>query len=353
MNWKKIFIATAAFLFMNSSASAQVVTVQGSGTTELEAIKDAKKIAVEQVLGAFIKSESLMIDQELVFEAVQSRTQGYVTSCEVLKKKSSGGLINVTARVDVSNEPGSALMKDIELVMNLNDPRISVAMEYYGDDNGVNFKKYPAQVEAAIREELIKRGFTHVVDKQGEVDYKIIGRLSVGKAQEIKIPSWRNIGGNDFTPLETGLSRSVSTLNCKIKKVENDEVIGEFQATGDGLDASGNEVSAQSVNLIASSAAQQVREILSREASKVFSSVRIYINASDGDKILKLEEILRQTEGVNGIYVRNFTGGQCIIDADTALTPQNLYQALTQAAGNSLSVQMTGFSSTKLEISLR
>ncbi|MBR4903747.1 MAG: hypothetical protein IKZ53_03680 [Selenomonadaceae bacterium] len=353
MKWKKFFIATAAMFLMNVSASAQIVTVQGSGVSESAAIKDAKRAAVEKVIGTRIQSESLMIDSELIFDAVQSRTAGYVTSCEVINKSSSDGLINITARVDVSDEPGSALMKDVELVMNLNDPRLSVTMEHYGDDGGITFKKYSERCEAAIREELIKRGFTHVVDKQGEVDYVIIGRLSVGQAQEIKIPSWRNIGGNDFTPLETGLSRSISTLDCKIKKVETDEVIGDFQATGDGLDSSSNEVSAQAVNQMASSAAQQVREILSREASKVFSSVKIHVKADDGDKILMLEEILHQTQGVTGVHVRSFKGGQCIIDADTDLTPQNLYRALTAAAGNSLSLQMTGFSSITLEISLR
>ena len=269
MEWKKFFVVVAAIFFMNAPSSAQVVMVEGRGTSESAAIKDAKRVAVEQVIGAQIQSNSLMIDSELVYDTVKTRTAGYVTGCEVISKKSVDGLIEIKARVNVSDEPGSALMKDIELVMSLNDPRIGVVMEYYGDD-GVTLKKYPAQVEAAIREELIKRGFSHVVDG-GEVDYLISGRLTVSAAQEIKIPSWRNIGGNDFTPLETGLSRSVSTLDCKIKRIETSEVIGEFKATGDGVDASGNEVSAQAVNQMASSAAQQVREILSREASKIFS----------------------------------------------------------------------------------
>ena len=269
MEWKKFFVVVAAIFFMNAPSSAQVVMVEGRGTSESAAIKDAKRVAVEQVIGAQIQSNSLMIDSELVYDTVKTRTAGYVTGCEVISKKSVDGLIEIKARVNVSDEPGSALMKDIELVMSLNDPRIGVVMEYYGDD-GVTLKKYPAQVEAAIREELIKRGFSHVVDG-GEVDYLISGRLTVSAAQEIKIPSWRNIGGNDFTPLETGLSRSVSTLDCKIKRVETAEVIGEFKATGDGVDASSNEVSAQAVNQMASSAAQQVREILSREASKIFS----------------------------------------------------------------------------------
>lgn len=353
MNWKKFLIATAMLIFMNASAYAQIVTVQGNGISESAAIKDAKRNAVEQIIGTRVKSDSLMIDSELVFDAVQSRSAGYVTSCEVIKKTSSDGLVEITARVNVSDEPNSALMKDIELVMTLNDPRLGVVVEHYGDDGGETFKKYPVQVEAAIREELLKRGFTHVVDVRGEVDYVIAGRLTVGKAQEIRLPNWRNINDDEFKTLDTGLSRSRAELDCKIKKFDTDEVIGEFHTSGEGTDATGNEVSGQAVRIMASDAAQQVRGILSREASKVFSSVKIVAHTDDGEKILTLEEILNQTQGVNSIYVRSFKNGQCIIDVSTDLTPQNLYRALTQAVGDSLSLQMTGFSSITLEIFLR
>lgn len=273
MIWDKFFAAMFAVFFLSVTASAQIVTVQGSGTSESEAIKDAKRNAVEQVIGAKIQSESMMIDSELVYDTVKTRSAGYVTGCEVVKKNSSGGFVEITARVNVSDEPDSELMKDLELVMTLNDPRISVQMEYYGDDGGETSKKYPAMCEAAIREELIKRGFSHVVDRASEVDYVMIGRLSVEKAREIKLPNWRSIGGDDFRLSETGLSRSTATVDCKIKKVDTDEIVGEFQARGDGMDATGNGVSQEAVSLMASNAAQEVRKILSREASKVFTEV--------------------------------------------------------------------------------
>ncbi|MBR1646670.1 MAG: hypothetical protein IJ685_07815 [Selenomonadaceae bacterium] len=352
MMWKKFFAVMFAAFFLNSSAFAQVVTVQGSGISEDAAIKDAKRAAVETVIGTLIKSRSLMVDFRFVSDAIQSRTQGYVTGCEVIDKKSEGGLITVTAKVDVADAPGSALMNDAELVMSLNDPRLGIVVEYYGDDGGELYKKYPVQVEAAIREELLKRGFTHLVDARGEVDYVVIGRLTVGKAQEIKLPNWRNISGDDFKMLDTGLSRSTATIDCKIKKFDTDEVIGEFHADGNGSDATGNEISAQAVRALATSTAEQVRGLLSREASKVFSSVKIIAHCNDGQKILKLEEFLRQTQGVNNVYVRTFRDGKCIVDVDTGMTPQDLYRALTAVTGEKFPVKLSGFSSITLEISL-
>lgn len=352
MKFKNFFATLAAIFFVTTSAAAQVVTVQGSGLSEDAAIKAAKRAAVEAVVGTLIQSRAMSIDSELIFDAVQSRTQGYVTSCEVIKKTSNGGVIFVTAQVDVSAEPDSALMKDIELVMTLNDPRLGVVVEHYGDDGGETFKKHAVQVAAVIREELIKSGFTHVIDSRGEVDYVIIGQISVGKAQEVRLPDWRNISGSDFKTADTGLSRSTATLDCKLKKFDTDEVIGEFRSQSDATDVTSNELNLQVVTKLATDTAGQVRAILSREASKAFSSVKIIVNVSDGEKVLTLEEILHQTQGVNNVYVRSFRNDQCIVDVGTDLTPQNLYRALVQAAGEKFPVKLSGFSSITLEISL-
>lgn len=53
-------------IFLTVTVAAQVVTVHGSGVSENAAIKDAKRAAVKQVIGTRIKSDSLMVDLELV-----------------------------------------------------------------------------------------------------------------------------------------------------------------------------------------------------------------------------------------------------------------------------------------------
>ena len=52
MNLKKILIGAAAiFSIYAPVANAEVVVVQGSGSTESAAIQDAKRQAVEEVVG--------------------------------------------------------------------------------------------------------------------------------------------------------------------------------------------------------------------------------------------------------------------------------------------------------------
>ena len=170
---KKIFMsALMTVALMCGSAQAQVVNVTGAGISKAEAIKDAKRVAVEQVVGALVKSETNVQNYQLVMDTIKVRAQGYVNSFEILNKKKKGNLVTIEARADVSDAPDSDLMRDVELVMNLNDPRMAVVIDYYGDDGSENFKKYPTMTTAAIREQLIKCGFTHVLDAPVDAERK-------------------------------------------------------------------------------------------------------------------------------------------------------------------------------------
>lgn len=350
---KKALIAMiTAFSLAMPTASAKVVTVDGTGITEDAAIKDAKRIAVEQVAGTSVRAISLTVDLELVFDAINSRTQGYVNSCKVLSKKYDGDVITVTAQVDVSDEPSSSLMKDVEVVMALNDPRLAVVTEHYGDDGGEMYKRYAVMCTAAIREELVKHGFTHVVDNPVNVDYVVLNNLTVGKGRAISIPSWASISNNNMTKVETGLSKYEAIMDGKIKRTDTDEIVGEFHSSGENINLDEGSLDNQAVAKLAANAAQEVRNIFDREARKVFTSVKVIAQGNNGGKVLQLEEYLRQTSNVSSVYVRSFAGGKCVMDVGTDFSPQNLYRALEAVVKDDLNITLQGFSSTVLEVSI-
>ncbi len=353
MNLKKILIGAAAiFSIYAPVANAEVVVVQGSGSTESAAIQDAKRQAVEEVVGVILKSESSMVNFNLVYDAMNVRAQGYVKSFKILNKKKSGEMIDITAQVDISSDQGSELMKDMEVIMSLNDPRLAVVTEYYGDDGGENFKRYAEMCNSAIRQELIKRGFTHVVDKPANVDYIIVGKLTVGKGRAITLPNFNDLSKPQMTQMETGLTKNEAIIDCKIKKADTDEIIGEFHANGSNIGSSSGSLDNQTVLQLAGKAAQEVRTIFNLEASKVFKSVKIVAQSSDSGKLMQLENYLRQVQGVTGVYVRSMSNGKCIIDVSTGLSPQNLHRSLSEVVKNKFPIRLQSFSSTVLEISI-
>ena len=70
---KFLMVALMTVALTCSSAQAQVVTVTGAGTSEAEAIKDAKRVAVEQVVGALVKSETNVQNYQLVMDTIKVR----------------------------------------------------------------------------------------------------------------------------------------------------------------------------------------------------------------------------------------------------------------------------------------
>ena len=103
---------------------------------------------------------------------------------------------------------------------------------------------------------------------------------------------------------------------------------------------------------MAQNAAQEVRNIFNREASKVFSNVKIIAQGNDNEKFMQLEKYLRQTQGVTGVYVRSLNGGKCTIDVSTNFSPQDLYNVLSAVTKEKLPIRLQSFSSTVLEISI-
>lgn len=353
MKWKK-FLASALAVFALSIpvANAEIVTVNGVGASETAAIQDAKRNAVEKVVGTYLQSRSVMQDMELISDAVNTRAQGYVTSCDVISKKDEGGNITITAKVNVSSEPGSELMKDVEVVMALKDPRLAVVTEHYGDDGGETFRRYTEMCNGAIRQELTKRGFTHVVEKAVNIDYIIVGNLTVDKGRAVTIPNFADLSNPKMTQIETGLTKNQAIMDCKIKRADTDEIIGEFHAKSSAFASTANgELDNNAVVSLAQNAAQEVRKIFNTEASKVFSSVKLIANSEDGEKLLQLEDYLRQTQGVTAVFVRSLNDGKCIIDVSTDLSPRNLYRVLSNLTKDEMPVKLKGLSSTTLEIS--
>ena len=266
-----VMLAITLIFLPIESANAEVVTVTGFGVDETSAINDAKRNAVEQVVGTVLKSISESQDMEFVMDIIKTRTQGYVNSFEIVSRKKDGDNISIKANVDVSSEPNSALMKDVELVMSLNDPRMAVVVEYYNDNDSSTLEQHKNMTKAAVREALTKSGFTHVLDSTTNAEYLIIGSLTVQKNQAIKLPDWASIGsGGAMKKNETGLSKTTASLDCKIKRAATDEIIGEFRVSEQSMSASEDDIQTQAVSKMAKQAAKEVKSILNREASKVF-----------------------------------------------------------------------------------
>ena len=284
---KKFFLVLAVLFFLQNSAFAEVVTVEGSGISKEEAKANAERNAVEKVIGSYINAETLVENSVLKLDEIYSASRGFVNDVKILKaEKNSEGIWKILATMNVETEANTELIGKLETIMRLNDPRIAVAML---KDNSKNIRD--TLTETAINEKLIELGFSHVEDLnflQGldfdkiystgnlsskiDTDYLVVGKTHAS-SHNVKIPDYQN-GGYIEHPLNVG---NVD-ITVKIVKVKSGEIIETFKVSGK---SNGNIADTAEQNAIKKAAAVAANELENR-----FKKVAMKVSA-DGKFIYK------------------------------------------------------------------
>ena len=345
MDMKKILGLGIGCLLMTNIALAQEVTVDGVGVDKDSAVRDAMRNAVENVVGTFIDSRTLVDKSVVALDEVYAKSQGFVKNINILDETTFGGDYRVKARIDVDTNPNAQLMNKLNMIMLLNDPRIAVVVEYYDDSKGRVRSKYPAICEATMNNKLIELGFNHVVDsgvikdehqnvmtRNSETDYIAFGRLDIN-TEGIKIPSYKDLAnGSSYNPsVNTGLLRSLAELDVKIMKTDTQEIIGNFRVEANGMQGNVNNTENQAVTQLGVSAAENLRKVFAMKAANVSKYMRVIVRTDNQDNLYKLEAALKKIGGVQEVFIRSYANGKGIIEVDSDLKPTQIYKGLRES----------------------
>lgn len=152
---KKIVIFFCLVLWTNITY-AQQVTVTGVGDNKDDAIKDAFRNAVEQVVGIYVNSSTVVSNSQVELDKIYANSEGYITDFKVLRTAYKGEGCHVQVLVDVDTEPSSKLLSDLNLTYMLDNPRIMVK---------VSGGQYAGICEAALVSKLREMGLEVVAAK--------------------------------------------------------------------------------------------------------------------------------------------------------------------------------------------
>ena len=286
---RRFFIALALFMLINLSASAQEVTVDGTGRNRDEAIKNAERAAVEQVVGNFVDSQTLVENAMLKLDEIYTHAQGFVSGVKILSEEKSDGLYKVTARMNVESEPNSALIGQLETVMRLNDPRITVIMMRDNLAAGT----HDELAETALNDKLLTVGFSHVVDADivanlenaqlleriynGEkglvrngssygADYLVLGQTHTN-SQNVMLPDYKNGGYKTMAMIVAN-----ADITAKIIKLKTGEIVGTFSVTAKGNDVIKDNSERNAIRNAAENAALELEKKFKKLAMTVRST---------------------------------------------------------------------------------
>jgi len=170
---KRILLVILAFVTLYSSpALADIQLATGEGANREQALAKALRIAVEQGVGTFINSTTIVVDSQLVDDKILSHSKGYITKYEILKEGKSGDAYSVSIRAIVDTK---VLKDDLDALTILRkvvgNPRILVAFNQKGEGSlAVKNKTFVKEINSGIEEALTDKHF-RVVDKSASEQF--------------------------------------------------------------------------------------------------------------------------------------------------------------------------------------
>ena len=378
---KKILAVLALCLMMAQTAMAQSVVVDGFGTDESAARKDAARMAVESVAGTYIASRTLTENYAVTLDEIYAQAQGFVTGMEVISSENTAQGWHVRARVDVNDSPDSALMSRLNMVALLNNPRIAVVV----------MKKEPEQLpllsqsnvsnryesstahdvltEQALNDQLLEVGFTHVVEAnqvarlqndellnsiyRGDtglvaesgnrpIDYLVLG-LSEVHAYDINLPDGK--GGYR----KTNMKSAGADLSLRVVDYATGNIVATIKTEGKGVENSDSLAANRALKDAAAKAAVKLEEKFKKTAMKVHQGVTVTVKADSLEKVEMLAAKLREVSGVQNAILRSFNNGVGVIDVESAQKPHVLVSGLK---GMGLNIFVSSVSSSELKLTL-
>ncbi len=197
---------------------------------EEEAIWDAKRNAVEQAAGVFLRARTVGRDFTLERDEIQGSTQGFIRHWEVvpgsrhienLDAAGKSRILHIQVRATVALLPVIHRLADIADAYNdLERPRLRVRID--GDSHSASAAD---SVRTALIEMLHQQGFE--MADSGPAEVELAGR--------IKLVPTVQIGAHD-TPYDVGSSLAAcrAELTLQVVSTAAEEVLFSLHATGDG-----------------------------------------------------------------------------------------------------------------------
>lgn len=361
--FKKILpTVVTIFLIFFGNVSAQEVTVIGMGTDKNDALRDASRLAVEQVIGTYIDSRTLMKDLIIQLDEVYKKSQGYIKNIQILnEEKVNNSLYRVQAKIDVDTTPDGKLIDEITMLMQLNDPRIAVLIF----ENGTSARNEIA--EAFLNEKLIAMNFSHVLNsslvarlnnaallgnlalsgtfsgsQDNAADYLVIGKYR-SSSNPVKVPTYDGLQYTDFHNGKT-------ELKVEIIKYDTGEIIGTFTVNGSAVANDTENAKNDSTTKAATAAAEKLAETFKKFSSKVTQSLTFTITATNDSKLQQIINELRSLGIVDGVYIREQKKNRAVLSVDSSQKPNTIVTALKGRTVLKIEVESVTNSACKLKV---
>ncbi|MCX7641884.1 MAG: flagellar assembly protein T N-terminal domain-containing protein [Elusimicrobiales bacterium] len=284
---------------INSSYNVEIVETVGTSSivdnnielARKSAISEALKNAIHLVVGVYISANSLVSKSVLIDDEINSNTQGYIESYEILKEYMNNGFYHVKIRAAVRKEEiqvkAFSLENEIEKI---GTPVININL---ANDSEPQFDGPQNTLISEFKKDLFRMSYS-TTDADVIVDGRVYTSFNTSEG----------IGG--FISYRCYIDGKIYT--------SEGEPIGGFSNSGGSIGL--NDVDAKKNAAI--SCAKKIYPIVKEAIILFYSSKRtIKIEILNIKSISELNDVIKFFKNVSivkNVYVKNFNNDRCIID---------------------------------------
>ena len=362
---KNIYRIIVACLVPLTLLLAQAQTAQGVGygLTKDAAIEQAKRDAVENGLGAYISSETVVTATSLS-DNIYSKAQGFVKKFNIVKeKKDPDGNWEITISAEVTQILDQVMQDEVAmqtLLNSMNRPRIIFLLreENLIDNTPTDF------AETKLLSMFYNKGFD-VVDRQlvqalkGEPDYEqaLSGNVAAAAkiaamlgAEVIVIGTAKISSGGVFY----GMTSGQADLNGKIVRADTGEILAVVpNAHGKKPHISASTAGVNAVNEAADKLGTDIiRQLIQKWSTQQSNFIKVFIilkNADFGSYMMFQSFLQAQTvSGIRNAYSKSLNDGVAEYEVEYEGKAQDLAMGLSQTTPDGLNFKVTGMSGNRI-----
>jgi hypothetical protein len=366
-NFFLLIVYTPDYCFADEDRTVYATGMaDGTGAAARDrAIDDAMRRAVEQAMGSFVSSETLVENMILVEDRIYSETKGYIKRYEVKKEKSENGTYVVEIEAVVRTGKLADDLQSIGLLMRKKrNPRVMVIV-YSREVSGHIFeatREGNRTIENRIESVMASRGF-QIVDaglmkRKMRVqealmggDVRSAGRTARDLGAEVLV-----IGDIRREYVDTrrmyGMNVRFYSNEIRLKAIETDTArvlySGSAERPPSGVDYMEplQEAASELVE-------QMISGILNRWSSDVYQAATYELNVAGASyrDVTALKKALKDIRGFGGVNTRKFQKGMAVLEIRYKGSLEELADAVSGLDRPPL--EITGMRANTLDITIR
>jgi len=342
----------------------------GLVNAEKKAINDGLRRAVEQAVGTFISSSTMVKNAQLIEDKILKSSQGYIKEYQVINKSIEDGIYIVKLKVKVGRK---ALADDLDAlklnIKRIGNPRVMVLISQKVENYYVELPNGLAETE--MMNQFIGSGF-QVIDRYKvdslinreerrsiiSGDYNLAVKLSSQLQADFIVVG--NLKSNyiDLRKTLDGIAGSLKSYNSQVEarviNVATAQVIAAVTGDGKGVGINKEMAAKKSIIEATNNITDELIDKMSNELIQHEKTIQLQVNGvSSLSQLTQLKRTLPTLSGVVNVYFREFANELLTFDIDLEPSVEVLDVAIELEGKLPFSFKIKNMSEGKLVLEVR